>query len=165
MSDTPLQSAQPQELEVDEFAIKLEQLRKKQKPLLAISAGVLAFIATTVLWIFMASKYQVSWMALAVGFGTAFSIQYAGKIIDQWYGYIAAFLTLISIIVGTLSTAVNIFAAGKHIPKSEVLAQLDFSMATNFFTAMMRPIDVILSLGAIFAAFWFSFKHIEPPQP
>jgi len=165
MSDTPLQSAQPQELEVDEFAIKLEQLRKKQKPLLAISAGALAFIATTVLWVFMASKYQVSWMALAVGFGTAFSIQYAGKIIDQWYGFIAAFLTLISIIVGTLSTAVNIFAAGKQIPKSQVLAQLDFSMAMNFFTAMMRPIDVILSLGAIIAAFWFSFKHIEPPQP
>lgn len=165
MSDTPLQSAQPQELEVDEFAIKLEQLRKKQKPLLAISAGTLAFIATTVLWVLMASKYQVSWMALAVGFGTAFSIQYAGKIIDQWYGFIAVFLTLISIIVGTLSTAVNIFAAGKQIPKSEVLAQLDFPMAINFFTAMMRPIDVILSLGAIFAAFWFSFKHLEPPQP
>jgi hypothetical protein len=165
MSDTPIQSAQTQEPEVDEFALKLEQLRKKQKPLLAISAGILAFIATTVLWILMASKYQVSWMALAVGFGTAFSIQYAGKIVDQWYGCIAAFLTLLAIIVGTLNTAVNIFATGKKIAKSEVLAQLDFSMAMSFFTAIMRPIDVLLSLGAIFAAFWFSFKHIEPPQP
>lgn len=165
MADTPLQSAEPQEMEVDEFAIKLEQLRKKQKPLLAISAGVLASIATTALWIFMANKYQVSWMALAVGFGTAFSIQYGGKIVDQWYGFIAAFLTMIAIIIGTLNTAVNIFATGKKIPKSEVLSQLDFSMAMNFFTAMMRPIDVLLSLGAIFAAFWFSFKHIEPPQP
>jgi hypothetical protein len=62
-------------------------------------------------------------------------------------------------------TAVNIFATGKQIPKSEVLAQLDFSMAMSFFTAMMRPIDVLLSLGAIFAAFWFSFKHLKPPQP
>ncbi len=165
MSDAPLQSAQPQKLEVDEFAIKLEHLRKKQNPLLAISAGILAFIATTALWILMANKYQVSWMALAVGFGIAFSIQYAGKIIDQWYGFISAFLTVISIIVGTLYTAVNIFATGKQITKSEVLSQFDFSMAINFFTAIMRPIDVILSLGAIFAAFWFSFKHIEPPQP
>ena len=165
MTETPLQSTQDQEFEVDEFALKLEQLRKKQKPLLGISAGILAFIVTTALWILMASKYQVSWMALAVGFGTAFSIQYAGKIIDQWYGFIAAFLTLVSIIIGTLNTAVNIFATGKQIPKSEVLAQLDFSMAMNFFTAMMRPIDVLLSLGALFAAFWFSFKHVEPPQP
>lgn len=165
MSDTPLQSAEPQELEVDEFAIKLEQLRKKQKPLLAISAGVLAFVVTTVLWILMAQKYQASWMALAVSFGIAFSIQFGGKIIDRWYGLIAAFLTMIGIVVGTLYTAVNIFSTGKNIPKSEVLAQLDFPTVTNFFTAMMRPIDVLLSLGAIFAAFWFSSKHVEPPQP
>ncbi len=165
MSETQLQSAEAQEMEVDEFAIKLEQLRKKQKPLLAIGAGVLASILTTVLWLLMAQKYQVSWMALAVGFGTAFAIQYGGKIIDQWYGYIGAFLTAVAIIVGTLSTAVNIFATGKKIPKSEVLSQLDFSMATSFMTAMMRPIDILLSLGAIFAAFWFSFKHVEPPRP
>lgn len=165
MSETPLQSSQAQDLEVDEFAIKLEQLRKKQKPMMAIGAGVLASIVATSLWLLIAQKYQVSWMALAVGFGTAYSIQYAGKIIDQWYGYIAAFLTAIGIVVGTLSTAVNIYSTGKHIAKSEVIAKLDFSMAMSFFTAMMRPIDILLFLGSIFAAFWFSFKHIPPTQP
>lgn len=167
MPETPVQSEveQSENVEVDEFSIQMEQLRKKQKPAYAIGAGILATVVTTALWILIAQKYQVSWMALGVGFGTAFAIQYAGKIVEQWYGFIGAFLTVLGIIAGTIVTAVNIFSKIKKVPKVEIWAQLDFSMALNFFTALIRPIDLLLFLGSIFAAFWFSFKHVERPMP
>lgn len=167
MSQTPSQpvAQQSAEVEVDEFAIQMKQLRKKQKPTMAIGAGILASIVTTALWLLIAQKYQVSWMALAIGFGTAYSIQYAGKIVDQWYGFVAAFLTLAGILFATIITAINIFSKVKHVPKSDIIAQLDFSMAVSFISALMRPIDVLLFLGSIFAAFWFSFKHVQRPMP
>lgn len=167
MSQTPSQNevTQSDEIEVDEFSIKMNQLKKKQKPALAIGAAFLASIIISFLWILISQKYKVAWMSLALGFGTAYATQYAGKIVDSWYGFISSFLTLIGIIFATLFTAITIFSNGKKIPKSEVIAQLDISTAISFIMALMQPIDMLISLGAIFAAFWFSHKHIQRPMP
>lgn len=150
------------DFEINASTVKLHELRKKQKPFYGICAGILVSIAATSLWILMASKYKLSWMAVAVAVGIAFSIQYSAKAVDFWYGLVGASLSLISAITGNLFTAVFIFAKYKNIPSSEVFSELDISTALSLLKALTQPLDYLMYIGAAYAGFYFSFKHFKP---
>lgn len=149
------------DFEIDASAVKLNELRKKQKPMLGIPVGVLATVAVTALWILMSSKYKLSWMCVGAAVGIAFSIQYTAKAVDLWYGIVGAFLSLVSSITGNLFTAVFLVSNHKNIPASEVWAGMSVSKALTYLNALAQPFDYLMYLGAIFAGFYFSFKHIK----
>jgi len=157
MSDTQ----QPEKKQENKQVQMLEALRKKQNPQFGIIAGVASSIVITFIWIVIAHKLKVSWMSLAAAFGIAFSIQFAGKTVDLWYGIVGGTLSLLAALTGHMSTAILLLSKYKEISVAQVLSELTFSKFFTYFSALMQPLDFLMYAGAVFAGFWFSFKHIK----
>ena len=92
------------EIEVKETKVKSQSPKKEQNALFGIGAGILAAVAGTALWILIAQKYKMPMLSIAIAFGIASAIRYAGKTNDMWYGIIGAALSLIVAIVGNIAT-------------------------------------------------------------
>ena len=132
-------------------------------PLVGIAAGFGAMLAGTAIWIAVAQKYQVSWMALVVAFGIASAARYSGKLTIWWPGIICGVFSLIAALVGNLATAIFIVAKRGKTP-GEILAGMDIGTAVTFLKALSGPMGVVFYLLAIYVGFWFSYKHL-PKMP
>ncbi|MBN1576017.1 MAG: hypothetical protein JW913_05660 [Chitinispirillaceae bacterium] len=134
--------------------------QREQSPLLGCGAGILAVTAGTALWIVIAQKYKMPVMSLAIAFGIASAIRYAGKTKDVWYGFIGAGLSFIAAIAGNIATGIFIYCVKypSMTPKA-ILSNLNVENAITLIQPVGWPMVIICSLASVCIGFWFAFKH------
>lgn len=139
-------------------------MKRRQNPNLGIVGGAGAAFAGIVVWtgVMQLTGYKLDWMALATGFLIGYATRFFGKAIEPSpCGYVAGGLALICSILGNLLTACILFSHIKKVSFFSLLAQLNPTSALYFLRAVIGPFDVIFCLGAIFLAYYFSFKKIK----
>lgn len=134
------------------------QHHQSSNPFIGIIAGIGATVAGTALWIFIARKYQLTWMPAVLAFGIASAIKYAGKAKKYWYGIIGAILSLITAVIGNLATAVFIVSKRGKSP-IEIISELDIATSFTFLKALNGSIGLFFYAATIYIGFWFSFQH------
>ncbi len=130
-----------------------------QKALFGIGAGFLAMAAGVTLWILLAKKYQLTWMSLAVAFGIASAIRYAGKTKDMWYGIVGAVFALIAAVTGNLATIVFMAAQNYNKSPGEIAVNLDAGTAFFYLSKYSGALGVVFYLATAAIGFWFAFGH------
>src|SRR5690348_8928868 len=79
-----------------------KELQKQQDPVYAIVGGLSAALLSAVLWavITVATKYQIGYMAVGVGLLVGFAVRLFGAGVDQYFGIIGAFFSLLGCLLG-----------------------------------------------------------------
>jgi hypothetical protein len=136
----------------------------KQNRTVGILAGVGAALIAVVIWaeVVQLTGYKLDWMALATGLIIGYGIRFFGKAVEPVpYGYVGGILAFFCSAAGNLLTACIMFSHIKKVPFFSLLAHLNITTSLYFLRAVVGPFDVIFSLGAIFLAYYFSFKRIK----
>lgn len=163
MADEP-RNARSEMSETALYKKQLNDLRARQRPLIAVVSGIGAMAAGTALWILIAQRYQISGLSLAVAFGIASAIKYSGKTVDFRYGIAGGILSLIAAIAGNLATTIFILSKRGKTPM-EILLQLDPATALSLLKALSGPMGVLFYIATVGIGFWFAFRHIPKPPP
>lgn len=139
-------------------------MKNRQNITLGIAGGFGAAIASSIAWaeVVQLTGYKLDWMALATGFLIGYAIKFFGKAIEPSpFGYIAGALAFLNSITGNLLTACIMFSHINKVSFFTLLTQLNLTSALYFLRAVIGPFDVIFCIGAIFLAYYFSFKRIK----
>jgi hypothetical protein len=152
------------EISDDGFEKYKFQMKNRQNRFTGIMGGIGAAFIALIAWagIMQLTGYKLDWMALATGYCIGYAIRFFGKAVEPSpFGYVAGALALLCSLAGNLLTACIIFSHIKKDSFLSLLMQLNVSSALYFLKAVIGPFDVIFCLGAIFLAYYFSFKKIK----
>jgi hypothetical protein len=96
-------------------AQKIELLRSEQNLTLGVLGSIVVGLLGAALWaaISLSTGWQIGYMALAVGAGVGFTMQYLGKGIDQSYGIAGAVIAILSCLLGNF-LSIMAFIAGQE---------------------------------------------------
>ena len=156
-----------QPLSQEELGIRIEELKMKQNLPLAIIAGLGSAIVMAILWavITVVTKYQIGYMAIAVGFVVGYAVNFAGKGIDKIYGIIGAVCALLGCVVGNFLSQVGFIALDPEIGlsyfQSLKLLLSDMPITVEIMKETFSPIDILFYGIAIYEGYRFSFRKIE----
>lgn len=151
-------------IEQIEDQIDLEVLRSYQNFPFAIIGGLLVTIVSAVIWaiITVATKYQIGYMAIAVGFLVGMAVRFFGAGIDQKFGILGAVLSLVGCLLGNLLSQIGFIAHEYSYSYLEVLSMLDFSIVKDVMIESFSPMDILFYGIAIYEGYRFSFRNITP---
>ena len=114
---------------------------------LGLVGGVLAMLVSAVLWgvITYFTEYQISWMAIGVGFLVGFAIQKLGKGKTLIYGISGAVLSLLGCLLGNFLFYNSILAREWGVPFFSVLFAISFDPAAivELFTLAFDVMDLL----------------------
>src|SRR5215213_3438047 len=88
--------------------VKLEQLmnsiKSRQSLSMAILGGLIASLVAALLWaiITYATKFQIGFMAIGVGFLVGYAVNYFGKGVTTAFGIVGAAFSLFGCILGNI---------------------------------------------------------------
>ena len=133
--------------------------------LMGIGAGVGATIVGTALWFLIAQKYKMPLLSIAIAFGIAYAMRYAGRVTMLWFGLVGALLSGLMAIAGSVVTGFYILKI-KYPTMSLVktISELDVENAVTFLKIAGMPLSTLCILVSAGIGFWFSIKHI-PKKP
>ena len=137
----------------------------EQNPLFGIGAGVLAMIAGTALWIMIAQKFKMSGFSVAIAFGIASAIKYAGKTKELWYGIVGAVLSLIAAFAGNYATVTFLYARKFKKTPLEALSAMTFTEALTYMRYLAGFFGIVIYLLTIYIGFWYAFEHRKKKNP
>jgi hypothetical protein len=156
-----------QSLNQEELNFKIENLRLEQNLPFAIIASLSSAIVMAILWaaITVTTKYQIGYMAIAVGFAVGFAVRFTGKGIDKIYGIIGAIGALLGCVLGNFLSQVGFIAQDPEIEMSyfEGLKFLltDMRLTFEIMKETFSPIDLLFYGIAIYEGYRFSFRTIN----
>lgn len=147
---------------LDETAI--EKLRFHQDFNYAIIGGILAALVSAALWavITVATKYQIGYMAIGVGFLVGFGIRFFGSGIDKKFGFLGAVLALLGCLTGNLLSQIGFYANEQSMGFLEVLNLLDFTYIPSILVESFSPMDLLFYGIAVYAGYRFAFRQLTP---
>jgi len=169
---TPEQSSQPpphtppppQMPQVDEAEIarQLFELRTNQRYFAALFAGIFAMLVGAVVWALVAylTKFEVGYLAIAVGALVGFAVKKAGRGVTPVFGIMGAILAVLGIAIGKVLGVVAFVANAENMRFFEVLSMLDLAVILEVLRQSFHPIDVLFYGLAIYWGFKHSFRHI-----
>ncbi|WP_185968909.1 toxin-antitoxin system YwqK family antitoxin [Carboxylicivirga sp. M1479] len=141
----------------------LDKLRGHQDFYYALIGGLLATLISGVLWavVTVSTEYQIGYMAIGVGLIVGYSVRFFGAGIDQHFGYLGAFLSLLGCLLGNLFTQVGFYAHEQSLSYLEVLSYLDLTTTINVLTESFSPIDVLFYGIALFQGYKLAFRRVS----
>ena len=156
------EGVEKEELEVQLSNEQFEQLRLEQNLPFGILAGFIAAIMGAILWgiITVATEYQIGYMALAVGAGVGFAIRFAGKGIDQIFGYWGAGIALFGVLLGNLLSIIGFIANAEGLGYIETLVLIDYNYIPELMMETFSGIDLFFYGIAAYEGFKFAFRKI-----
>jgi hypothetical protein len=119
----------------------------------AVSAGVGAAIWAAVT---VATKYQIGWMAVGVGFLVGLAVRKAANGGSQQCAVIAAAFALFGCALGNLLSACGFLAQQESVGFVDVLTHLNPDIAIRLMQATFSPMDVLFYGIAVYEAFKLS---------
>lgn len=139
-----------------------ERLKAEQNFPMAVLGGVLASIICVFIWaiITVATKYQISYMAMGVGVAVGFTIQKFGKGLTPVYGILGAGLALIACFFGNI-ISYTCFIADQYESYSylEAISNLNWDISMSIAIETFQPMDVLFYGLAIYTGYMFSIKR------
>jgi hypothetical protein len=111
------------ESSITESAPAVEELNFESNLFLGLVGGGVAMLISAILWgtITYFTEYQISWMAIGVGFFVGFAVNRLGKGNTLIYGISAAVLSLVGCILGNFLFYNGILAKEWEVPFFDVL--------------------------------------------
>ena len=126
-------------------------------PLTGLIAGLIAATVCASLWtvVTVATEYQISFMAIGVGFACGLVVAMTGGQPGALRGVLGAGCALVGCVLGNLLSAIGLEAKWAEIPYLEMyLREFDWALSGAILEAYFSPID-LLFYGL---ALWFGFK-------
>lgn len=167
--DSVKEIAQPEDKTNTEIITELsddiiEKLRPHQNMEYAAIGGFLLALICALIWaaITVTTEYQIGYMALAVGLVVGLGVRFFGAGIDQVYGFLGAFLALLSCLLGNLFSQVGFIAQAQSLGYLDTFRLLDMSTILLIYTESFGPMDLVFYGFAIFEGYKFAFRPIQP---
>lgn len=143
-------------------AIDMERLKAEQNFPMAVLGGILASIICIFAWalITVATKYQITYMAIGVGIVVGFAVQKFGKGLTPVYGILGAGLALITCFLGNIISYIC-FIADEYDNYSyiDAISDLNLDISINIATETFQPIDLLFYGLALYTGYMFSIKR------
>lgn len=152
--------------EVQPDAQYIEKLRMEQNLPLGILAGLGAAFVGALLWavITVLTKYQIGYMAVAIGFAVGFSVRIFGKGVDIIFGIVGALLALLGCLTGNFFSQIGFAAQENAVSYFEVLTWISPSEIPQILIDSFSFMDILFYGLAIYEGFKFSFRVDGGPQ-
>jgi hypothetical protein len=124
---------------------------------LVTGIGLIAAIATAVLWAVVTTTtgYRIGWMAIGVGFAVAFAVRLSAESQDEALSYIAAGCALIGCVLGNYLSWCTLFAVHEGAPLTHTV----FALLPKFprvLAITFRPMDLLYYGIAVYSGFKYS---------
>ena len=129
---------------------------------LGFMAGLVAAAFGAGLWalITIFTGFQISWMAVGVGFLVGWSVRMAGNGRHSVFGIMGALLALVGCALGNLLTIIVIAARQYTVPPLDVFTHLTPDVVVSLMEASFRPMHVIFYFVAVLEGYRFSIVHV-----
>jgi len=157
-----------QRIDPEKAEVFHQRLVTEQNMPMGILGGALAALVGAAVWagVTVATKYQIGWMAVGVGFLVGFIVRLLGRGISKPFGYIGGAFALIGCLLGNLFSTCGFIASEEAMPffgvLSAVLAQP--SVIVELLTATFSPIDLLFYGIAVAEGYKFSFRQITEAE-
>lgn len=156
------ESLLPDEIEEKLSAEALSRLKMEQKLLPGILAGLLVGLVGALLWgyITVLTKYQIGYMALAIGAGVGFTVRKFGNGIDYIFGICGAIISLLSVILGNILSIIGFVANSEGIGLFDAIVRFDYSYMPTLMADTFSFVDLLFYGIAVYEGYKFSFRVI-----
>jgi hypothetical protein len=123
-------------------------------------AGVTAAVAGALVWaaITVTTKFQIGYMAVAVGFLVAWAVRKFGKGSTSAYGVLGGACALLGCLLGNFLSACGFLAASRSAPVVDVTLQVlaNPSLASKLMQATFSGMDVLFYAIAVYEGYKFA---------
>ena len=156
--------AQEEQVQISEEEAQraLAVFQQEQNLVMGMVYGLIAAVVGAAVWagITIATEYQIGWMAVGVGFLVGIAVRAGGKGIDQVYGIVGAFMSLVGCALGNVITIAWFVGKELGIPVSEVFAELDFAAIYEMMAATFQAIDLLFYALALYFGYRYAFRQL-----
>jgi hypothetical protein len=132
---------------------------------LAILAGLAAAVVSAGIWaaVTVATKFQIGWMAVGVGFLVGYAVRWGGKGTTPVFGVIGAALALLGCLLGNLLSTCGFAANEYELSFWTVLWRVvaNPSVIGELFKATFQPMDLLFYGIAVYEGFRFSVRSAK----
>jgi len=144
----------------------LEKLKLEQNLPLAIGAGIATALVGAILWaiITVATKYQIGYMAIGIGFIVGFAVKLTGKGFDPVFGIVGGGLALLGCAIGNFLSVIGFYAAQESISFFSVLSHIELAAIPEIMMETTEPIDLLFYGIAVYAGYKFSFRQVTDEE-
>ena len=115
----------------------------------AVGAGLWAFVTLT-------TNYQITWMAVGVGFLVGWAIRVAGKGTHAVFGIVGAMLAVGGCAMGNLLAVIVIGARQFGVPLQDAFTRLTPDVVYSLMRSSFRPMHLFFYFVAIYEGYRFS---------
>jgi len=164
------QEAAAEALEIDPLKMQAfkNELEGQQNLPMALVAGLASAVVGAAIWagVTVLTKYQIGWMAIAVGVLVGLAVGKAGKGISPVFGWLGGFFAFLGCAIGNLLSVCGFIAIQESLPFLEMAANLlsKPSVAFEVMKATFNPMDILFYALAIYEGYNFSFRQITEQE-
>lgn len=139
-----------------------DKLRLEQNLPLGIGMSALIAVVGAILWgvITVATKYQIGYMAVAVGFLVGYGNRYFGKGIDPVFGIVGGVFALIGCVFGNYISLIGFASQEFGVSFSTALGVIPFGEAMSAVFSEIDGFDILFYGLALYEGYRFSFRQI-----
>lgn len=147
MMDSSIPSAQP----------AIEQIDMESNLLMGLIGGAVAMLVSAIIWgaITYFTEYQISWMAIGVGFLVGVAVKFFGRGKSMVFGISSAALALIGCVLGNLMFYSGIIAReeGASFLRVFFFFLISPAAAIELFTLAFEFMDILFYALAAYVGF------------
>jgi hypothetical protein len=139
-----------------------EQVKSEQNLTRGVIFGFAAGLFGAIFWaIFtVATKFQIGFMAIAIGAIVGLAVRKFGNGIDSVFGFWGAAIALLSCILGNFFSMVGLIAEEVGQSFFDILFRFNYELIFAVMKETFKPMDLFFYGLAIFEAYKFSFREI-----
>ena len=141
----------------------IERFKSEQNFSLGIILSLLVGTIGAILWalITVATKFQIGYMAIAIGAGVGFTMRYIGKGIDQKFGIAGAIIAVFSCALGNLLSIIGFISEYQELSFFNTLLYMDYSYIPQLMKEGFSFMDVFFYAIAGYEGYRFSFRVFQ----
>ena len=167
-SVTPESETQTTEIDPTKLEQLMNSIKSRQSLSMAVLGGLIASIVAALLWaiITYATKFQIGFMAIGVGFLVGYAVNYFGKGITTTFGIVGAAFSLFGCILGNILTTIIAASLQEGVPFSAILMAFltNPAIVAEILKETFSPIDLLFYGIAVYEGYKFSFRQISEEE-
>lgn len=138
----------------------IEKFKKEQNFSLGVILSILTGTVGAILWalITVITKFQIGYMAIAIGAGVGFTMRYIGKGIDQKFGIAGAVIAVFSCALGNLLSIIGFIAENEGLSYFQTMLYMDYSYIPQIMKENFRIMDLLFYGFAAYEGYRFAFR-------
>jgi uncharacterized membrane protein YGL010W len=141
-----------------------ERWKEEQNLLMGILTGFLAALIGAGVWaaVTVATKYQIGWMAIGVGFLVGWAVKRFGRGVDRIFGIVGGGWSLFGTLLGNLLAIAVLAAQEESVGILSVLGVMILNPGLTFevLKATFSPTDLLFYGFAVYYGYRYSFRTI-----